>query len=753
MGDDDVLELIRVACGAVAERARFVRIDSDVLAAYPQRYENDAGAEPEDGVRTPAGDDEATTALVLQLDAINFGSGWHPVLYKRPGLSGSRMVAACWRERAERDGVMTAGELAVIDGAAVAAILEQESEGPAGDLMRLFARSLAELGCHLLGHYGGSFSKFVASANGSAAALTTALTGLPMWQDAADHDDAVVPLFKRAQIVSADLARAFAGSGPGAFNDLDRLTLFADNVVPHVLRLDGVLVYDNAPGAAHRCRRPARAGITRGGRDPRRRRARRRAAGDDPGRRQVARPVADRRDPVAPGRRPSLQSRSPPPLPHDCLLSFLPDHRRARRSRRSAATRGPASRPAASTSAWSSGSGLMPAARLVTSDRPDHLGAGVAGGDRLEHGRHADQVGPQHAQHPHLGRGLVVRPPEARVHAFRQRGVDGAGQTSQPGRVQIGEIAEPRPYGGGGDEPLSGDHPVRFRWSLMSTGVPGPSSSRRDPAALVSTATRAPATIAARTPCTTTAGECPSYPCTRPRNTSTRRPPTSTARAVEPWPATVGAGNPSRPETLTSPVVSPMVPAAAAHPLPSTSDGVEGSAAQLVSEGLPGVGRRGPRIAVGIDHARTVGVRLRGCGSARPSIDELVVGDEPAMHGEPPGSPSTTTARAGSARCESGSRGRTAGAASDPWALRGVDLDGRTIDGLPTAVVEPTARPAGLAPQRRRRSSTTWSCSPPTWRAPSQRSRASASSHGAPATSTPSSTASMPARRSSGSAR
>jgi putative queuosine salvage protein len=33
------------------------------------------------------------------------------------------------------------------------------------------------------------------------------------------------------------------------FSDLDRLTIFADNLVPHVLRVDGVLRYDPALGA------------------------------------------------------------------------------------------------------------------------------------------------------------------------------------------------------------------------------------------------------------------------------------------------------------------------------------------------------------------------------------------------------------------------------------------------------------------------------------------------------------------------
>jgi len=46
--------------------------------------------------------------------------------------------------------------------------------------------------------------------------------------------------FKRAQLAPATLAVA----GLAQWRDLDRLTIFADNLVPHVLRCDGVLVYD-----------------------------------------------------------------------------------------------------------------------------------------------------------------------------------------------------------------------------------------------------------------------------------------------------------------------------------------------------------------------------------------------------------------------------------------------------------------------------------------------------------------------------
>jgi hypothetical protein len=59
-----------------------------------------------------------------------------------------------------------------------------------------------------------------------------------------------VPFYKRAQITAADLALAFEGRGPGRFEDLDELTAFADNLVPHVLRREGALEY--APELARR---------------------------------------------------------------------------------------------------------------------------------------------------------------------------------------------------------------------------------------------------------------------------------------------------------------------------------------------------------------------------------------------------------------------------------------------------------------------------------------------------------------------
>jgi len=64
-------------------------------------------------------------------------------------------------------------------------------------------------------------------------------------EDLAERLAAGMPFFddrgfyKRAQIAANDLHLA----GVVAYPDVDRLTIFADNLVPHVLRLDGVLHY------------------------------------------------------------------------------------------------------------------------------------------------------------------------------------------------------------------------------------------------------------------------------------------------------------------------------------------------------------------------------------------------------------------------------------------------------------------------------------------------------------------------------
>jgi hypothetical protein len=82
------------------------------------------------------------------------------------------------------------------------------------------------------------------SAENSTEQLVRRLSAMPFFEDVAECRGQRVPFYKRAQLTAADLALAFDGQGWGRFDDLGELTIFADNLVPHVLRMASVLRYD-----------------------------------------------------------------------------------------------------------------------------------------------------------------------------------------------------------------------------------------------------------------------------------------------------------------------------------------------------------------------------------------------------------------------------------------------------------------------------------------------------------------------------
>jgi Potential Queuosine, Q, salvage protein family len=231
-----VVDEVRAACARVAARARLVRVDDGAIPAYAAALaapEAVPGLDPDAHVLAgPAAD---RIAFVLTLDAINFGSGWFPTIRKRDGKSGYFTVAHGVRDRFRERGPWSPAELAEIDAAEIAAALGQD---PDHELMALFARSLRDLGARV--EERGGFAAVVEDANGSGAALVEELSGWECFADVSTYDGERVPFFKRAQITASDLDYA----GAVAFDDLHRLTLFADNLIPHVLRLDGVLRFD-----------------------------------------------------------------------------------------------------------------------------------------------------------------------------------------------------------------------------------------------------------------------------------------------------------------------------------------------------------------------------------------------------------------------------------------------------------------------------------------------------------------------------
>jgi hypothetical protein len=211
---------VRTYCASVAASASWVRIDVGEAVVEP----GVAGLDPDVYLLDAGPDDVARYVLVM--DTVNFGSGWFPALATSTDAISRRLTE---HARTRGGATWTPGELRSLAGAEVGEVLDLD---PAHELIRLYTRALNDLGSFL-------GDRSVASiVSGSADRFARELTGMPFFND---HG-----FYKRAQITANDLLLA----GVATFPDIDDLTIFADNLVPHVLRVDGVLDYDPALAAA-----------------------------------------------------------------------------------------------------------------------------------------------------------------------------------------------------------------------------------------------------------------------------------------------------------------------------------------------------------------------------------------------------------------------------------------------------------------------------------------------------------------------
>jgi hypothetical protein len=229
------LDEIRASAERVASSARYVRVQSEAIAEYATSLPLQDAQNAELGPATHfVGPADPTLAFVVTLDAINFGSGYFPRLKKRPGLSGYFTVASSLKDVYEQKGPLSAAQLQALTPGDCARIFGQTDNDDPGvaELMGLFSRALNDLGTYVTDRFGGSFRTLVDEAEGSAERLLGILAEMPFYRD--------VGFYKRAQLTASDLAVA----GVATFKDLERLTIFADNLVPHVLRVDGILRYD-----------------------------------------------------------------------------------------------------------------------------------------------------------------------------------------------------------------------------------------------------------------------------------------------------------------------------------------------------------------------------------------------------------------------------------------------------------------------------------------------------------------------------
>ncbi|KAJ0182810.1 hypothetical protein K1T71_002179 [Dendrolimus kikuchii] len=106
---------------------------------------------------------------------------------------------------------------------------------------------LHEVGSILIEKYDGTFATCLKEANKSAVKLLEiVVNNFPCFRDEAIYKNRRVSLYKRAQILVSDIWNFFNGTGLGGFEDIDKITMFADYRIPQVLVYFKVLNYDHA---------------------------------------------------------------------------------------------------------------------------------------------------------------------------------------------------------------------------------------------------------------------------------------------------------------------------------------------------------------------------------------------------------------------------------------------------------------------------------------------------------------------------
>ncbi len=241
-------ELVRASAAAITVQAKHVSLHEERIADYTRalldKYPLITKLDDAHHFLSQASP-EATASYVLALDSLNFGSGYFGIARELDVSLEYNEVAAALKMAFAESRLNTPQKWAEVTPAECHDIFSiPKSAHPALDqLMIYFANHLQVTGLIIVNDYAGEVLNLLAAAENSAAKLAEIVGKWPTFRDVEIYKGAEAPFYKRAQILAADMFLAFDGKAPAAFDDMDSLTAFADNMVPHVLRHDGILSY------------------------------------------------------------------------------------------------------------------------------------------------------------------------------------------------------------------------------------------------------------------------------------------------------------------------------------------------------------------------------------------------------------------------------------------------------------------------------------------------------------------------------
>ncbi|KAF2003256.1 hypothetical protein P154DRAFT_100854 [Amniculicola lignicola CBS 123094] len=212
----------------------------------------------------PKAKDANTVNFIFTMDLLNF-SFWSEkaeeerfaVSYKEKRWTGYWSLVAALQRALDEDIPITSPEFWVNEEECSEEKLKHVFRSETDEEIPMFeerVKCLREAGQIIEEEFDSSVTTLIEDAKHSAAGLVNLLAErFPCFRDEAKFEGKKVRLLKRAQIFVADLWAAFEGEGYGDFNDIDKITMFADYRVPQILHSLGCISY--CPSLEHRIRR------------------------------------------------------------------------------------------------------------------------------------------------------------------------------------------------------------------------------------------------------------------------------------------------------------------------------------------------------------------------------------------------------------------------------------------------------------------------------------------------------------------
>ncbi|KAI9732126.1 MAG: hypothetical protein M1834_004222 [Cirrosporium novae-zelandiae] len=186
----------------------------------------------------PKTKDESTVDFIFTMDLLNF-SFWSEksledrfaIEYRGKRWTGYWSLVAALQRALEEEIPITSPEFWIDEDKCTEEVLKTVFRSVTEEEIPLFQErlhNLREAGKILCEEFDGSFLTCIEEANGSAAALVNLVAqSFPCFNDETRFEGKAVRLYKRAQILVADMWACFEGQSYGEFDDIDKITVFA----------------------------------------------------------------------------------------------------------------------------------------------------------------------------------------------------------------------------------------------------------------------------------------------------------------------------------------------------------------------------------------------------------------------------------------------------------------------------------------------------------------------------------------------